>query len=174
MQIRISVELRSGHFLSLLQLLAGSSPLLWISAMMIRCRNLCRLFYVVSCCVGGRRFAAALLPRLFGTNPRSHHKGATGRVRTGDQRLPVLCHCQLGQDIPGTCEMNCNNGSSWMLSDELVTVWWNLNFEWESDVRVAWHLTRSQDSGFQVSCRRRSSCQCCSGTALRCRGNLQL
>ena len=43
----------------------------------------------------GRRFAAALLPRLFGTNPRSHHKGATGRVRTGDQRLPVLCHCQL-------------------------------------------------------------------------------
>ena len=48
----------------------------------------------------GRRFAAALLPRLFGTNPRSHHKGATGRVRTGNQRLPVLCHCQLGQDIP--------------------------------------------------------------------------
>ena len=38
----------------------------------------------------GRRFAAALLPRLFGTNPRSHHMGATGRVRTGDQRLPVL------------------------------------------------------------------------------------
>ena len=31
---------------------------------------------------------------------RSHHKGATGRVRTGDQRYPVLCHCQLGQDIP--------------------------------------------------------------------------
>ena len=23
----------------------------------------------------GRRFAAALLPRLFGTNPMSHHKG---------------------------------------------------------------------------------------------------
>ena len=32
----------------------------------------------------GRRFAAALLPRLFGKNPRSHHKGATGRVRTGN------------------------------------------------------------------------------------------
>ena len=48
----------------------------------------------------GRRFAAALLPRLFGTNPWSHHKGATGRVQTGDRRLPVLCHCQLGQDIP--------------------------------------------------------------------------
>ena len=30
----------------------------------------------------------------------SHHKGSTGRVRTGDQLLPVLCHCQLGQDIP--------------------------------------------------------------------------
>ena len=43
----------------------------------------------------GRRFAA--LPELFGTNPRSHHKGATGRVRIGNQRLPVLCHCQLGQ-----------------------------------------------------------------------------
>ena len=25
----------------------------------------------------GRRFAAALLPRLFGKNPRSHHKGVT-------------------------------------------------------------------------------------------------
>ena len=48
----------------------------------------------------GQKFAAALLPRLFGTNPRSHHKGATGRVRTGDQLLPVLCNCQLGQDIP--------------------------------------------------------------------------
>ena len=47
----------------------------------------------------GRRFAAALLPRLFGTNSRSHHKGATGRVRTGDQLRPGLCHCQLGQDI---------------------------------------------------------------------------
>ena len=48
----------------------------------------------------GQRFSAALLPQLFGTNPRSHHKGATGRVWTGDQLLPVLCHCQLGQDIP--------------------------------------------------------------------------
>ena len=32
-------------------------------------------------------------------NPRSHHKGATGRVRTGDQlypgMIPVLCHCEL-------------------------------------------------------------------------------
>ena len=30
----------------------------------------------------GRRFAAALLPRLFGTNPRSHYKGTTGRVQS--------------------------------------------------------------------------------------------
>ena len=36
----------------------------------------------------GRGFAAALLPRLFEKNPRSHHKGAACRVRTGDQRLP--------------------------------------------------------------------------------------
>ena len=47
----------------------------------------------------GQRLAAALLPRLFGKNPRSHHKGATGRVQTGDQLLPVLCHCQLGKDL---------------------------------------------------------------------------
>ena len=47
-----------------------------------------------------QRFAAALLPLLFGTNPRSHHKGATGRILTGDQLLPVLYDCQLGQDIP--------------------------------------------------------------------------
>ena len=52
----------------------------------------------------GLRFAAALLPRLVGTNPRSHHKGATGRVRTGDQLLPILCHCQLGKDIPKNIE----------------------------------------------------------------------
>ena len=32
--------------------------------------------------------------------PRPHHKGATGRVRTENQQFPVLCHCQLGQDIP--------------------------------------------------------------------------
>ena len=39
--------------------------------------------YGIDCCLAilGRRFAAALLPRLFGKNPRSHHKGATGRVR---------------------------------------------------------------------------------------------
>ena len=42
------------------------------------------------------------------TPARSHHKGAAptrmqtqpARVRTGDRRYPVLCFCQLGQDIP--------------------------------------------------------------------------
>ena len=33
-------------------------------------------------------------------SPRAHHKGATGRVRTGDQRYPALCHCQLEHDVP--------------------------------------------------------------------------
>ena len=41
-------------------------------------------------------------------HPRPHHNGATdaittsgkGRVRTGDRWHPVLCLCQLGQDIP--------------------------------------------------------------------------
>ena len=37
---------------------------------------------------------------VWGLHPRSHHKGATGRVRTGNRLYPVLCHCQLGQDIP--------------------------------------------------------------------------
>ena len=32
---------------------------------------------------------------------------ATARVRTGDKLLPVLCHCQLGQDIPITNCCNC-------------------------------------------------------------------
>ena len=50
--------------------------------------------------IAGRRFTTALLPLLFGKNPRSHHKGALWRVWTGDQQLSVLCHFQLGQDIP--------------------------------------------------------------------------
>ena len=54
----------------------------------------------------GQRLAAALLPRLLGKNARSHHKGTTGRVRTGDQLLQCLCHCQLGQDIQCTV---CSN-----------------------------------------------------------------
>ena len=31
----------------------------------------------------GRGFAAALLPRLYGTNPRSHHKGASAAPPIG-------------------------------------------------------------------------------------------
>ena len=31
---------------------------------------------------------------------RERDKGAPGRVRTGDQRPSILCHCQHGQDIP--------------------------------------------------------------------------
>ena len=30
-------------------------------------------------------------------------EGATCRVRTGDRRYPILCYCQLGQDIPLIC-----------------------------------------------------------------------
>ena len=44
----------------------------------------------------GQRFATASLPLLLWKYCRSHHKGTTCRVRTGDQLLPVLCHCQLG------------------------------------------------------------------------------
>ena len=33
----------------------------------------------------GQRFSAAVLPQLSGKNPRSHHKGVTGRVQTGNQ-----------------------------------------------------------------------------------------
>ena len=94
-EIRIACLLSRGTFHSptspALTLAKFSPSTFW----MIRGRG-------VSWLLIGRRFAAALLPRLFGTNPRSHHKGATGRVRTGNQRLPVLCHCQLGQDIPDT------------------------------------------------------------------------
>ena len=42
----------------------------------------------------GRRWQAPALA------PRSHHKEAIARLWTGDQQYPVLCHCQLGQDIP--------------------------------------------------------------------------
>ena len=49
----------------------------------------------------GRRFAATLLPRLFGTrkNPRSHHTVATGRVRTGDQLLPFYAIANLDKTV---------------------------------------------------------------------------
>ena len=45
-------------------------------------------------------FIRQRLPRLLGTKVPGHtHKGSTGRVRTGNQLYPALCHCQLGQDI---------------------------------------------------------------------------
>ena len=53
--------------------------------------------------------------------PRSHHKSATGRVRTGDQRYSFLCRCQLRHDIPdilddeyfGSLLLNQSAKSSW-------------------------------------------------------------
>ena len=47
--------------------------------------DLCQYDKVYTCL--GQRFAAALIPRLFGKNPRSHHNGITGKVPTGNQRL---------------------------------------------------------------------------------------
>ena len=38
--------------------------------------------------------------RSFITTTVRDQSPATGRVRTGDQRFPALCHCQLGDDIP--------------------------------------------------------------------------
>ena len=61
-------------------------------------------------------------------HPRSHHKGATGRVRTGDQRYPVLCHCQLGQDIPRIAfAVSCGLGKN-----SLCCVLW----PWRGDAAV--------------------------------------
>ena len=37
----------------------------------------------------GQRLEAALLPRLLGKNPRSHHKSTTSRARTGDVHLQI-------------------------------------------------------------------------------------
>ena len=55
---------------------------------------------VVSISVRGGVFADLITTTVRERHLRSHYKGATGRVRTGDQRHPVLCHCQLRQDIP--------------------------------------------------------------------------
>ena len=50
----------------------------------------------------GRRFAAALLPRLFGTNPMSHHKGGFEPETNGFQFYAIanldktsLYYCHL-------------------------------------------------------------------------------
>ena len=44
-------------------------------------------------------FKAEVRSNFFTTTVREQHKGATGRFRTADQRYPVLCRSQLGQDI---------------------------------------------------------------------------
>ena len=53
-------------------------------------------------------------------NHRSHHKGTTGGVPTGDQRLLVLCHCQLGLDIPHKCELEINPNTCWRCIDYII------------------------------------------------------
>ena len=75
----------------------------------------------------GRRFAAALLPRLFGKNPRSYHKGATGKVRTGDQRLPVLCHCQLGRPTASRMRPGINRGKRSLIIGKIHGLTFKLN-----------------------------------------------
>ena len=43
-------------------------------------------------------------------HPRSHHKGPTGRVRTGDKRYPVLCHWDVLSKFSGTCASHSESG----------------------------------------------------------------
>ena len=68
-----------------------------------------------------QRFAAALLPRLFWTKVSGHTTRAppgprAGMVRTGDQRYPALCHCQLGQ-VLHTCPVA--GLAAWPSDDDL-------------------------------------------------------
>ena len=72
------------------QLKVKMDPLLPIIDLVIMCNNYSIITLIIvynelvtisNNYVIGLRFAAALLPLLFGTNPRSHHKGATDRVR---------------------------------------------------------------------------------------------
>ena len=105
-------------------------PLLWLLLKSRYVRILDTIVYSEHCfgcsllpkwkLASGLRFTAALLPRLLGTNLRSHHKGATGRVGTGDQQLPVLCHCQLGKDIPH-CQHKCEL-TSWQAATLVPTL----------------------------------------------------
>ena len=55
-------------------------------------------------CKYGRGSLQLFLPLLFGKNPRLHHKGSTGRVLTGDQRLPDHAIANLDKTSPvGNC-----------------------------------------------------------------------
>ena len=46
--------------------------------------------------------------------PRSHHKGAIGRVRTGNQRLPVLCHCIIKGRLHDAFAANFSGSRIWL------------------------------------------------------------
>ena len=76
----------------------------------------------------------AVLARFIGTSSIGEevclHKGATCRVRTGDQWLPDLCHCQLGQDIPITKDSVLVTGFMATQCMSLYRVTDNLLFSW--------------------------------------------
>ena len=79
-----------------------------------------------------RRFAAASLD-CSGTNPRSHHKGATGRFRTGDQLYPILRHCQLGLQSWKPCKFHVRvRHPDWITHSDL-----ELKGVWMSPHRIA-------------------------------------
>ena len=90
----------------------------------------------------GQKFAAALLPRLFRMNPRPHHKGTTGRVRTGDQRLPVLFHW-ANLDKTSLTNWSSFDCTRWSVYEWPITSWWNLKAVWEKN-HVSRKLARSQ------------------------------
>ena len=54
-----------------------------------------RASLLACCCLKAEVRSSFITTTVWEQCPRSHHKGATGRVRTGNQRYPVLCHCQL-------------------------------------------------------------------------------
>ena len=79
-----------------------------------------------------RNFATALIiTTVREQHPRSHHKGATDRVRTGDRRYPVLCHYQLGQLATG----DLTTSESGPLN--IVARTWRLKFD--SEVQTQSH-----------------------------------
>ena len=67
-------------------------------------------------------------------DPRSHHKGTTGRVQTGDRLYLVLCHCQLGQGIPAT-----NHEPMPVIFKTTVMCQWE-SYAWKRMLVVLWSL----------------------------------
>ena len=59
-------------------------------------RHCCRTAARAQCCRESvtRPVKGGGSPQLY-YHDREQHKDSNGRVRTGDQRYPVLCHCQL-------------------------------------------------------------------------------